>query len=69
MTNKSMKNNPQSGVVLLPMILAMSFIVMVIVLGMATLTFVETNISSAQRNSDEAFAVADAGASDGVLTR
>lgn len=55
------------GVAMLPMILALSFIILVVVLSLATIGYVETNIGSAQKKADEGFFVASAGVSDALI--
>lgn len=56
-----------SAVAMLPMILALSFIILIIVLSIGTLGFVETNIGAAQKKADNAFFVANAGISDATI--
>ncbi|MFA6521574.1 MAG: hypothetical protein WCT53_04280 [Candidatus Gracilibacteria bacterium] len=55
------------GVALLPMIIAMSFIVLVIVLSLSSMGMVETNLGVGQKKADDAFFVANAGVSDGMM--
>lgn len=62
-----MKTRNTPGVALLPMILALSFIILVVVVSLASLSFVEINIGTAQKKADEAFFVANAGVSDAII--
>lgn len=57
----------KKGVALLPMIIAMSFVVLVVVVSLASLGFVEISIGSAQKRADEAFFVANAGYQDALI--
>lgn len=62
-----MTKHHQKGVAMLPLVLALSFIILIVVLSLASLGFVETSIGSAQKKADEAFFVANAGVSDAIM--
>lgn len=52
---------------MLPMILALGFIILVVVLAMSTTSFVEVNMGSSQKKADEAFFISNAGISDAFM--
>jgi Tfp pilus assembly protein PilX len=62
-----MKNNKQSGIAALPVILIFMIFVMVVGLGITNIGFNEAIISTGSAQSSKAFNYAEAGAKDGLM--
>ncbi len=61
------KNNKESGIAAIPVVLIFMIFVMVVGLGITNIGFNEANISSNSSYSSKAFTYAEAGAKDGLM--